>query len=190
MSSHPSKAAPMTVFRKGAAMRRVLAAVLIAFFAAIGGRVARAAETPPTQESIQELMSLTDLRKTIEGVAQNMEASTEASVRQAFVGQGLSQKQERLLREMSAKMVAIFKEEMSPEILEPMYIEIYRNALTQQEVDGMIAFYKTEAGKAVMGKMPSITRQALEVTLRRMQTFMPRLQQIQQEMLQRMKQEQ
>jgi hypothetical protein len=111
-------------------------------------------------------------------------------MRHAFGGQALSEKQEKVLTEMSAKLDAMLKEELGADALEPMYVEIYRKALTQQEVDGMIAFYKTDAGRAVVAKMPTVAKQTMEVTLRRMQTLTPRVQQLQRDTLERMKEEQ
>jgi hypothetical protein len=84
-------------------------------------------------------------------------------------------------------MVAIMKEEINPEALEPTYIEIYQKTLTQQEVDGMLAFYKTDAGKALVTKMPIIMRQASEIMMQRMQKIFPKLQQAQEEMMRRLK---
>jgi hypothetical protein len=82
------------------------------------------------------------------------------------------------------------KAEINPEALEPVYVEIYRKTLTQQEVDGMLAFYKTDAGKAVVTKMPIIMRQASEIMMQRMQKVFPKLHQMQEEMMRRLKEEQ
>jgi hypothetical protein len=81
----------------------------------------------------------------------------------------------------------MLKEEINPEALEPAYVEIYKKALTQREVDGMIAFYKTDAGKAVVTKMPVVMRQASEVMMQHMQKLFPRLQRMQEEMMRRLK---
>jgi uncharacterized protein len=167
-------------------IRNLVVAAFILF--AVGP--ASAADAPPSEDSIRELMRLTDLRKSLDAVAQNIKSSTEVSMRHAFGGQALSEKQEKVLNEMSAQLDAMLKEELGADALEPMYVEIYRKALTQQEVDGMIAFYKTDAGRAVVAKMPTVAKQTMEVTLRRMQTLTPRVQQLQRETLERMKEPQ
>jgi hypothetical protein len=164
--------------------------LVVAAFILIAAGPASAADAPASEDSIRELMRLTDLRKSLDAVAQNIKSSTEVSMRHAFGGQALSEKQEKVLTEMSAKLDAMLKEELSADALEPMYVEIYRKALTQQEVDGMIAFYKTDAGRAVVAKMPTVAKQTMEVTLRRMQTLTPRVQQLQRDTLERMKEEQ
>lgn len=169
-------------------MPRILTFVLVAFV--IIARSVSAADAPPTEESVRELMRLTDLRKTLDTVSQNIETSTLATMRHALSGEALSEKQEKILADMGVKLDAMLKEELSAEVLEPIYIEIYRKALRQQEVDGMIAFYKTDAGRAVVAKMPGVAKQTMEATLRRMQTLTPRVQLLQRETLERMKEPQ
>src|SRR4051812_13557129 len=168
-------------------MRKILSVLLVCFFILIAVTDARAADIPASEESIRELMGLTQSTKMIDELFQNIESSMQTSMRQTFAGQALSEKQERILSEIGAEIVAELKETMSPEALEPMYIEIYRNTLTQSEVDGMIAFYKTDAGRALIAKMPLIAKQAMEVMQRRMQAMVPKLQQMQQEMMERLK---
>jgi hypothetical protein len=58
-------------------------------------------------------------------------------------------------------MTKLMREEMSWEKLEPMYYEIYQKALTQDEVDGMVAFYKTKAGQALVKKMPGLMQEVM-----------------------------
>ena len=168
-------------------MRKILSIVLIAVFILIGAPSARAQDAPPSEESIRELMKLTQMGTMVDSLTQSLDDSTRQAMRQAMAGQGLSDKQEKIINEMTGQMVAILKEEINPEVLEPAYIEIYKKTLTQQEVDGMIAFYKTDAGKALVTKMPLIMRQASDIMMQRMQKLFPRLQQMQEEIVRRLK---
>lgn len=168
-------------------MRKILSVVLITVFILIAASIARAQEAPPSEESIRELMKLTQMDTLVDNLAQSLDDSTRQGMRQAMAGQGLSDKQEKIINEMTGRMVAMLKEEINPEALEPAYVEIYKKALTQREVDGMIAFYKTDAGKAVVTKMPVVMRQASEVMMQHMQKLFPRLQRMQEEMVRRLK---
>jgi hypothetical protein len=75
-------------------------------------------------------------------------------------------------------MIGVLREEMTWEKLEPSFIGIYQKVLTQKEVDGMIAFYKTEAGIAVIEKMPQVMQLSMELVMELMQKISPRIQQI------------
>ena len=82
---------------------------------------------------------------------------------------------------MHAKMIAMVDGMLNWDALLPMYLRIYRESFTQDELDGMTAFYKTPAGQAVVRKMPVVMQRVfgeMQVMLKPMQE---RIQQIQQE---------
>ncbi len=44
----------------------------------------------------------------------------------------------------------------------PIFMRTYRESFTQDELDGMTAFYKTPAGQAVVKKMQQIQRETVQ----------------------------
>jgi len=50
----------------------------------------------------------------------------------------------------------LVKEELNWATFEPMMVEVYRNTFSQHEVDGMLTFYRSEAGQAVIAKLPTV----------------------------------
>jgi uncharacterized protein len=168
---------------------KIISVVLTAVLVLIAASAARAQENPPSEESIRELMRITETRKMLEAGRLNMESAAQAPLRQLVANQGLSERQEKMLGEMIAGYLAIVQEEMRPEVLEPIFIDIYRQSFTQKEVDGMIAFYKTDVGRASVEKMPDIMKRMTEIMMQRMQTIFPKLQQMQQEMIRKLKEE-
>lgn len=151
-------------------MRRVLLALLLSMFA-----LPAAADSPPSDESIKELIGLTDRGKMVEVMLKQVDAGMEASLRQVAGGRKLTPEQEKILADMRARMVALFKQEMSPEVIEPTMIGIYRNNFTQEEIDGIIKFYKTDAGKALLNKLPAVMQQMVQMMQGRMADFMPKM---------------
>ena len=65
--------------------------------------------------------------------------------------------------------------------LEPIYVRIYQKTFTQQEIDGMIAFYKTSAGQAVISKMPAAMQNTMDEMQGLMAPVMEKMQRMQQE---------
>ena len=153
-------------------MRRVLLALLLSIFAV---PAASAGDLPPGDEAIKELIGLTDRGKMVEVMLKQVDAGMEASLRQVAGGRKLTPEQEKILADMRARMVALFKQEMSPEVIEPTMIGIYRNNFTQEEIDGIIKFYKTDAGKALLNKLPAVMQQMLQMMQSRMADFMPKM---------------
>jgi hypothetical protein len=58
---------------------------------------------------------------------------------------------------------------------------MYIDTFTQEEVDGLLAFYRTPAGRAMIEKMPILLGKMMQQTQARMQRLMPQIMQIAQE---------
>src|SRR5262249_25615685 len=65
------------------------------------------------------------------------------------------------LDDMRAVTVKNMKEALKWDDLKQMYFQIYSESFTQEEVDGMLAFYESPAGKAVIKKMPVVMQKSM-----------------------------
>jgi hypothetical protein len=64
-----------------------------------------------------------------------------------------------------------------------MYVRVYQKSFSQEEVDGMIAFYKTPTGQALLNKMPLVMQNTMTEMQQMIQPMMKRVQQMQQEIV-------
>lgn len=148
---------------------------------ALACSTAFAADTQPSEASIKELLTLSDAPKLIDGVIGQIDQMMSGMVAQATQGRQLSEKQQAALASFQSKYAVLMREELSWAKMEPTYIRIYQNALNQEEIDGMIAFYKTPAGQAVIKKMPALMQQIMAEMPAMMGPLMQKLQPIAQE---------
>jgi hypothetical protein len=146
-----------------------LAIVLVASWPAF------AADTAPSEASVRELISITDAKKLLEGVYAQMDGMMEQAMKQALNGKAVTPEQEKVMAEYRGKVVDVMREEMAWADLEPIYIDLYSKSFSQSEIDGMLKFYKSEAGKAVIAKLPLLTNNLMQMMMGRMQTIMPRI---------------
>jgi hypothetical protein len=65
--------------------------------------------------------------------------------------------------DLQAKMIATMKESMNWEQLKPGLIEAYRNAYSEEELDALIAFFKSPVGQAYIAKSPIIATKSREL---------------------------
>ena len=128
----------------------------------------RALAAPPTPESIDTLLQLTRIERLLDAMKTSVDQSMQQSMRIAMKDQPQTAEQQRIFDSMSAKFATIFREEMSYAKLRPMYIRVYSESFTQEEVDGLIAFYRTPAGAAYIDKMPVV----MQKTMAEMQPLM------------------
>lgn len=141
----------------------------------------------PSEDSIRELMAITDMPQMLESSMAQVDAIMQSTMQQALAGHEVSQADQKVLQEMQDEMVALLKQEMSWLQLEPVFMQIYRESLSQAEVDGMLEFYKSDAGKAVIAKMPVIMQSSMQLMQQKMGHMMPRIQEIQQAALAKLK---
>ena len=59
--------------------------------------------------------------------------------------------------------------------MRPVYIQIYQESFTQEEIDGMIAFYQSPAGAAFVRKMPVVMEKSMRIMQVRIAPMMERM---------------
>jgi uncharacterized protein len=149
--------------------------------------VAAPGDPPASEASIRQLLEVTQSRQLLDDLSAQLDQMMRTSMQQALAGKQFSVEQQKILDDMRTKLVKIFGEHLQWDQLEPMYLDIYKKSFTQNEVDGMLAFYKTEAGKALIAKMPLAMQNTMQATQSKMAALMPQVQQLQRETVERLK---
>jgi len=155
--------------------------VQIALLALIAVHPAVAADSKPTEESVKQLLDIAGTRNLLDAAMGQIDSAMQASMKQAFVGRQPTPDEQKILDDMRLKTISIFKEQMKWESIQPMLIDIYQRSFTQEEVNGLISFYNSAAGKAVLAKMPTVNQNSTKAMQDLMMPIMPKLQQLQQD---------
>ena len=145
--------------------------------------------TAPTEASIKQLLEVAQAHKLVDSVIAQMDSLMQQTIAQATKGQQISAKVQKDIDQRRTEMLAMMKDLLDWKKLEPMYVRIYQKTFSQQEVDGMITFYKTPAGQAVISKMPAAMQNSIDEMQQMMGPVMQRMQQIQQDVVAEMKAE-
>jgi len=146
---------------------------------ALAASTAFAAGTVPSDESIRQLLVVTDARKLVDEMTTRMDAQLRSSVQQTLQGKSMTAEQQKVIDNMLEKIVAILRQELAWDSLEATYIRIYRDAFTQEEIDGMLELYKTPAGQAMVKKMPIVMQRSMAELQLRMGPMMQKLRTVQ-----------
>jgi hypothetical protein len=117
---------------------------------------AMAGDSPPSDASIQELLEVTDAHQLIDGLRVQVDAMVSAAAQQARQGKAVTPEVQGVLDRMHAKMLAVADETLNWDTMQGICIRTYRASFTQDELDSIIAFYKTAAGRALVKKMPAV----------------------------------
>jgi len=135
-----------------------------------------AAGAPASEASIREMLAVTEVRKLLDNVLPQYDALMKNAMNEALGGKLLDETGKKIADKMSAKLAKLMKEEMSWEKMEPIYLSIYMKSFTQEEVDGMLTFYKSPAGQAMIKKMPIVMQLSMQAM---QQTMTPIMQKVQ-----------
>jgi uncharacterized protein len=143
----------------------------------------------PSEASIKQLLELAQARKLVDSVMKQMDNLMLQTIQQATKGQEIPPKVQKDIDKRQAELDALLKDLLDWNKLQPLYTRIYQKSFTQQEVDGMIAFYQTPAGQAVIGKMPVVMQNTMEEMQQMMGPVMQKLERMQQDVVAEMKAE-
>ncbi|MCX2860432.1 DUF2059 domain-containing protein [Paucibacter sp. PLA-PC-4] len=136
----------------------------------------------PTPESVERLLELTDSQKTVAALQQQVSGMMKPMFDQMIGARELNaeqrQRAEAFAAAYQAKAMPLLLEEMSWERMKALSVQIYSQTFTQEEIDGLIAFYGSPAGRAFVVKLPLVLQQSMASTQQRMGQMMQRMQAI------------
>jgi len=152
----------------------------------LSSSIACAADNPPSEASIKQLLEVMQAHKNVDAMMGQMDTIMKNAFQQATQGQSIPPEAQKIFDKCRTDIGTVFKEQFTWEKLEPMYTRIYQKSFTQDEVNGMIGFYKTPTGQSVVAKLPLVMQNSMNETMKMMGPMMQRIQQMQQEVVAQM----
>ena len=68
--------------------------------------------------------------------------------------------------EIQRRTLALVTERLSYERAKPLYVQLYAEVFSEDEIDGIMGFYKSPAGKAMIDKMPMMMQRLMPMMQR------------------------
>ena len=152
--------------------------VVTLVFAVFASQAALAQEAKPSEASVRQLFEVMHSSKLLEAYMTQIDSTVRASMQQALAGQQLNPKQQKILDDMGRQIGSLVKAELNWPAIEPLMIDVYRNTFSQHEVDGMLAFYRSEAGQAVIAKLPTAMQLSMTGIQSHAQALTPKIVQL------------
>ena len=142
---------------------------------------------PASEATIKQMLEVMQARKLVDSMMAQMDTLMLQMVAQATQGQTVPPKVQKQIDQQRSEMVAMMKDLLAWEKLEPLYVRVYQKTFTQQELDGMLAFYKTPVGAAMIAKMPAVMQNTMEEVQGMMGPVMEKMQRMQKDVVAEMK---
>jgi len=166
-------------------MNKPLAAAMV-WMMLCGGAVA-ANNAPASDASIRQMLELTNAQQMLASMKGQMTAMMNTAMQNATKGQTITPERQAVLDRMAANISSVVTDMLNWDDLLPMYLRTYRAAFTQDEIDGVIKFYKSPAGKAYVNKLPAVMQNLMGEMQGFMRTVQEKIQAVQKESLQELK---
>jgi len=157
---------------------KLVMTLVFAMFAVFAAQAALAQDAKPSEESIRQLFEVMHSSKLLDAYMTQIDTTVRASMQQALAGQQLNPKQQKILDDMGRQIGSLVKAELNWPAIEPLMIDVYRNTFSQHEVDGMLAFYRSEAGQAVIAKLPTAMQLSMTGIQSHAQALTPKIVQL------------
>ena len=125
------------------------------------------------EAKIERLLTVMNADNMIDQMFEQIKAMTAAQV-----PPGTSPEQVAQARQVQTKIMDLVKARISWEKMRPQYVKLYAETFSDEEISGMLAFYGSPAGHAMLEKMPALVTKIMEVAQAQMKDILPEIQRI------------
>jgi hypothetical protein len=136
---------------------------------------------PASPASVERLLAVAHTEELFRGVQERQRVVTDSVLRQveasrARQGRPLSPEAQARMRAAAEKARAAMLVEMGWDKLRPLIVQVYSESFSEEEIQGLIAFYESPTGRMFVERMPQVTERTMRVIGERMGPMMQRLQ--------------
>ncbi|GAB4088979.1 DUF2059 domain-containing protein [Hydrogenophaga soli] len=123
---------------------------------------------PPKPETVEELLVVSKSQDLLESTYKDLDNHMRTHLDQALTQTiGDTEMRRAYVDSFVLKTNHVFRDELNWATFKPMLMRIYSDSYTQEELVGMLDFYKTPAGQAMVNKMPMVMQKTQGEMLQR-----------------------
>jgi uncharacterized protein len=94
--------------------------------------------------------------------------------------------QKKQIADFQQRVLTLVNTKLGWKALEPDFINLYASTYTEEELDGIIGFYKSPVGQKMLEKTPELMTKSTEITRQKMQEVQPELNQMLEDFMKQM----
>ena len=132
------------------------------------------ADATSKHTKIVELLSVLKVDQVGKQIIDGASAQTEQLGHRAF-GSTETPAQQKQVTDLHQQVVTLITPAVEWKALQPEFVSAYDAAYTEPEIDGILTFYKSPSGQALLTKGPEIGKQSSEIVQKHMSAVQPQL---------------
>ena len=154
-------------------MRRWVAVAVVVM--ALAGGVQAHADEASKKAKAQELFLTVRMDRTM-GQLMDTIMKQVSQMTQSMPGtKQMTESDKRQLADFQQRVGALVEKTVGWKAMEPDFVELYASTYSEEELDGILAFYKSPVGQAMLDKTPELMTKGTEISQRRMREVQPEL---------------
>jgi hypothetical protein len=155
--------------------RWVVMLAVVMVMAPMGARADEASKTA----KVKELFALTHVDHSLDRMRSAMEQQVQATAKNAPGAEQMTPEKKKIQQEYIDNSMKVVDQQFGWPVLEPAFLRLYSDAYSESDLDGILAFYKSPAGQAMLAKAPELSSGLMEIVHGRMGDFQPKMQALQ-----------
>jgi hypothetical protein len=144
------------------------------------------ADEASKRAKVEELISVMHMDRMMNQMLEAMKGQTEQMMQQSPGADSMTPEQKKIETDYQAKALQIVIDSMGWKAMEPQFVTLYAQNFTEDEIDGMVTFYKSPTGQAVLNKMPQLMTSTMQLTQSLMVDVQPKLNALREDMVKQM----
>jgi len=155
--------------------RWILMLAVVMVVAPVGARADEASK----QAKVKELFAVMHMDHSLDRMRSAMEQQVQATAKNAPGTEQMTPEKKKMQQEFVDNSMKVVDENFGWSELEPAYVKLYADTYTEAELDGILAFYKSPAGQALLTKTPELSAGVMQIVHGHMGDFQPKMQGLQ-----------
>jgi hypothetical protein len=155
--------------------RWILMLAVVMVVAPVGARADEASK----QAKVKELFAVMHMDHSLDRMRSAMEQQVQATAKNAPGTEQMTPEKKKMQQEFVDNSMKVVDENFGWAELEPAYVKLYADTYTEAELDGILAFYKSPAGQALLTKTPELSAGVMQIVHGHMGDFQPKMQGLQ-----------
>lgn len=139
-------------------MKKFFAPSLLALALMSGNALA----APPSTAQIEHLLKVMEAQKVIDQMIPAMMQQSKALVDQRLASTQASDEDKARAQRILASQEASLRDMLSWQHLKPVYVRVYTDTVSAEEVQAMTRYYESPEGRSMMQKMPLILQRTMQ----------------------------
>jgi len=140
------------------------------------GSVGVAMATPPSDSDINRLLAASRAQNMLDAMLPQMEAMQAQQFSQLTREQSFTPEQKQRLQRIQQRTSQTLREALSWSQLRPMYVDMYKQSFTKEDVLAMAEFYESPAGQSLLDKTPALMQNLMVAIQQKMNPLLADLQ--------------